>query len=170
MKFTANFHGKTSVNNPGLATLQMCHIFTQRAAGPARVRWGLPRRAYPAVWPPDAAARSRQEGRGQGRNLSQRAVPLTVGQASGQGQQGRARGRACEHPPPSMLTAPAANNRPLCAAAQEHKRAAGLRSARPHHTPRTHRTTATRPTRIQVCQHWPLPDCARWAHTACHHA
>ena len=113
-------------------------------AGPARVRWGLPRRAYPTVWPPDAAARSRQEGRGQGRNLSQRAVPLTVGQASGQGQQGRARGRACKHPPPSILKAPAAKNRPLRAAAQEHKRAAGLRSARPHHTPCTHRATATR--------------------------
>ena len=113
-------------------------------AGPTRVRWGLPRRAYPTVWPPGCSSEVSPREAGTG------AEPLSTGGAahceagSGQGHQGRARGHACEHPPPSMLTAPAGDNRPLRAAAQEHKRAAGPRSARPYHTPCTHRATATR--------------------------
>jgi len=109
-----------------------------------RSRQGLPRRAYPTVWPPGCSSEVSPRKAGTG------AEPLSTGGAahceagSGQGHQGRARGHACEHPPPSMLTAPAGDNRPLRAAAQEHKRAAGPRSARPYHTPCTHRATATR--------------------------
>ena len=152
-------------------SLRLCHN-PRRCLGSGGL--GLPHRACPSSMGPSSpglphrpATRCSSESSSRGAGTG--AGPLPAGGAAhcgaglAQGQQGSARGRACEHPPPSMLTALAGNNRPLHATAQEHKRAAGLRSARPHHTPRTHRTTATRPpwpTRIQV-KHWPLPDCAR---------
>ena len=69
-----------------------CRVLATQPRCCPRSRLGLPHRAcpssmgpsspglYPTVRPPDAAARFRRERRGQGRDPSQRAVPLTVGQ------------------------------------------------------------------------------------------
>ena len=136
-----------------------------------RSRQGLPRRAYPSSMGPSSPGlphrlATRCSSEVSPREAGTGAEPLSTGGAahceagSGQGHQGRARGHACEHPPPSMLTAPAGDNRPLRAAAQEHKRtrpANRVTALHAVHTPHYRHEAITSAQRIQVSTGPSLP-------------
>ena len=138
-------------------SLRLCHN-PRRCLGSGGL--GLPHRAcpssmgpsspglYPTVRPPDAAARFRRERRGQGRDPSQRAVPLTVGQGWVRGnKEGQGVVRvSIRHRPCSRrrraTTSHCARQRRSTSARM--KRAASPRSARPPHGDHTtHRARHT---------------------------
>ena len=120
---------------------------------------------------PGAAARFRRERRGQGRSLSRRAVQLTVRQGRVRGiKEGQGGMRvSIRHRPCSQRRRATTGH-----CAQQH-RSTSARQAREARDRTTHRAHTAPPPRgyytgpQDPSQHWPLPVCARWARTACHH-
>ena len=120
---------------------------------------------------PGAAARFRRERRGQGRSLSRRAVQLTVRQGRVRGiKEGQGAMRvSIRHRPCSQ------RRRATTGHCAQQRRSTSARQAREARDRTTHRAHTAPPPRgyytgpQDPSQHWPLPDCARWARTACHH-